>query len=346
MRMSRRMAFYSASRKLKYGGEVSDRDYSAEYGLAGAATQDYVLFSGGENDRKYYSNVNAFNKNGTKVSVTALPNTTSRHLGVTHNGHAVFAGGLGPYKSTVTKYDNSLTRSSCTSLIRAVSNLNGASNGTYLIIGGGRNSTAFYADVTAYNASFTRSTAAAFSVAKEDYGAAYLNGRVIFGGGTRKSPAYDNTVESYDTSLIKAALSTLSEARSNMGGGCYVYNSGADCAMFAGGESSGALYSPTIDVYNTSFTRSNVLSLSKNRKDTTVAYMGKYYLVIGGLSKNDDADATAEIFDKNLTRKEIVILISGFGCRPQYGILNQSALLVSGGGTGFSSSASVQLFTY
>ena len=116
-----------------------------------------------------------------------------------------------------------------TGLSAARGYLAAASTTNYAVFGGGNAS----GTVDAYNASLTR-TIAPSMVGNKELAATKLGEFAIFGGGTSVSNSTaSNVVTSYDDSLTKTELTSLTTARGNLGAATI-----GNYAIFAGGGTS------------------------------------------------------------------------------------------------------------
>ena len=149
--------------------------------------------------------------------------------------------------------------------------------GSYALFGGGSYTNISHATVDVYNSSLTRSTATNnLSVGRFDLVATTLGNYALFGGGERRSSDCDSgvyaTVDVYNSSLTKSAVTNLSVARSNLAA-----TTVGNYALFGGGND----YA-TVDAYNSSLTRSAVTDLSVGRYGLAATTLGNYALFGGG----------------------------------------------------------------
>jgi hypothetical protein len=269
---------------------------TARINMASTAVGYYALFGGGQNSSytTYYKTVDAIDDYLERVSCDDL--SVGRHslaattVGVDYDAHALFAGGYGvttttAQVATVDAYDAGLTRSTATSLSVARSALAATTVGNYALFGGGmKHGQSLMATVDAYNDSLTRTSVQDLSEAKTRITATTVGNYALFGGGDGGSGYndYTKTVDVYDASLTKLATTTLSVARTYIGA-----TSVGDYAIFCGGYcntggSTSTLYKNTVDVFDTSLTRTTGANLSVARHSVAATTIGNYALFGGG----------------------------------------------------------------
>ncbi|MEI6296292.1 MAG: hypothetical protein WCO84_01425 [bacterium] len=180
--------------------------------LRGGATNvgNYALFGGGYYSGQNWNLMNSYNTSLTKGSPTALSVARNALTGGTIGNYALFAGGRSP-ESTVDAYDSSLTRSTPTALSASRgSSATGKVIGYVLFAGGSYDSTGA---VDAYNSSLTRTVCSGLGVWREFMGGSnFINlSYALFGGGNYATGFSD--VWSYDSSLTKTSITSLSLIR-------------------------------------------------------------------------------------------------------------------------------------
>lgn len=171
-------AFNSSLTRSK-ANDLSDARSFAKPAVVG----DYAIFAGGQNGQSpYYSSVvDAYSSSLTKVaSVSALSSVMSDMATATIGGYALFAGGYnGTYRSSVTVYDASLTRTNPVTLSTARNRMGGVALGGYAIFGGGQNSNV----VDVFDEKLTRTLGTPLSAARNLICTAIIGNYALFGGG-------------------------------------------------------------------------------------------------------------------------------------------------------------------
>ena len=237
--------FYKISPELT----VQSGTYSGlnKYFMASATVGNSVVFASGRNHVSYATAqylVNTVHAINESMTVTPLANTVNRSdsmAGTTNGRHAIFAGG-DPF------------------------------------VAGGY-------DPVAYDSSFTQTKLS--SISSTVYAVAwmkgvYLNTRALFAGGQREANVDANissVVLSYNQSLTIEKLTDLSTPKVKLG----AENIGG-FALFAGGNTdlSGKDYhSRTVDVYNSSFTRSSGPTLPNTYDNYINDYTGRTFRMSG-----------------------------------------------------------------
>lgn len=106
---------------------------------AGATTNDYILFGGGNTNGAFSDVVDAYDNGLTRVSANSLSVARQELKGGSINGYAVFAGGGNGNgdSDVVDVYDSSLTRVKTFSLSKARRNSGSATVGNFLLFAGG-----------------------------------------------------------------------------------------------------------------------------------------------------------------------------------------------------------------
>lgn len=207
-----------------------------------------------------------------------------------NSSYALFAGGAVEYgkfgSSLVTAYNNSLTKSTPTSLQAGRGNIAAASLGNYALFAGGHyGSSNKYSIVDAYNTSLTRTNPAVLNMYTCYASGTSLGNYALFGGGCTdwvSSSNALNAVTAYNASLTKSTPTALIQKRFKMGAA-----SNSNYAIFAGGTTklshdTVSYEQTTVDAYNTSLVRSTPTALSVNRQECGAARAGNYILIAGG----------------------------------------------------------------
>ena len=173
------------------------------------------------------------------------------------------------------------------------------------------------------------------SETKEEVAATSSTEYAIFAGGQAYSSGFviKNSVDAYNTSLIKSTPSVLSMARHGIAATAV-----AEYAIFAGGSSSsyssdtqavvdayngnltrlfagGFRYAPSatetaiVDAYNGSLTKSTISNLSQARNRHAATSVGKYALFGGGSpAMSNNAYNTVDAYTDQLTKVEVSAL--------------------------------------
>jgi hypothetical protein len=169
--------------------------------------------------------------------------------------------------------------------------------GNYALFGGGvKHGETIMATVDAYNDSLTQTSVQDLSAARTRITATTVGNYALFGGGGGSGyNDYSKTVDVYDASLTKLATTTLSVARTYIGA-----TSVGDYAIFCGGYcntggSTSSLYKNTVDVFDTSLTRTAGANLSVARHSIAATTIGNYAL-FGGGSKASGYSATVDVY--------------------------------------------------
>ena len=194
-----------------------------------------------------------------------------------------------------------------TALSEARANHEATSNGKYAVFFGYRNTT------EAYDEKLTRSTVSiGENVYMENLGATRIGAYALFAGGTTngyiRAYAY-----AYDQSLTQTKPSALSTARYSLGA-----TTVGGHALFAGGMPGSTVNKvsahdviATVDVYDTSLTRTTATNLSQKRYQLAATTVGGHAIFAGGsisyLLGNVDA------YDESLTRSTLSSLSQARG---------------------------------
>lgn len=267
--------------------------YSA---IASTEVGNYGLFGGGgymSGVSSFYhsSAVEAYDQSLTRSNAPNLTNSRRDASGSKGGKYGIFAGGQvynssgSSKESSVDAYDQSLTKVLSIRYGGISGNRYGMGStavGDYILFAGGSSSSPF-ATVDAFDASLTRTSPEALSVARERPAAATVGDYALFVGGSAGSGYVAPpvaTVDVYDKYLTRINTPDLSTARRSIGA-----TSVGNFALFAGGY--GSANSATVDVYDSSLTHTLAADLSKARMPTAAA-VGNFALFTGG--NNNDVD--------------------------------------------------------
>ena len=219
----------------------------ARISLSGTSVGKYALFGGGytgkngfiesELPRTYKSVVDAYDESLTRTTATALSKARDG-TGTVVGSYALFAGGTG--SNVVDTYNASLTRTTASSLSASGKVYGAATIGSYALLGINNGT------MNVYDASLTRTTAASLRTSRIWFAAAAVGDYALFAGGSSKKSVggndYYNTVDAYDSSLVRTTAASLDAARHSPAAAVV-----GEYALFAGGSMDGN--SRVVDVY-------------------------------------------------------------------------------------------------
>ena len=157
--------------------------------------------------------------------------------------------------------------------------------------------------------SLTRTTATSLSEGRYRLSATTVGNYALFGGGFIMGP-YSSTVDAYDTLLTRTTPTPLSLARRDLAA-----TSVGNYALFGGGygtvpDEYMEFTLDTVDVYNTSLTRTIPTPLSVGRDGLAATSVGNYALFGGGYCDYDSdlVKSTVDAYDTSLTRTTVTPL--------------------------------------
>lgn len=226
-----------------------------------------------------------------------------RYMAGAANGKfAVFAGGesRSSYATNlVDAFDNTLVRSSPTSLPARTAKEIGVQFGENAVFAGGFEGTwnSEVDIVVSYNNNLVQQSVSPLSQPRRDFAAASGATHCIMGGGIYASTVVKNT-DAYDANFTKVSIEELSVKRIDLAAGTI-----NNYILFAGGRTDDGNYSSSavVDVYDSSLTKSVGESLSVGRHFLGSANVGNYVLFAGGAARNSFI-ATVDAYDTALTR--------------------------------------------
>jgi hypothetical protein len=231
----------------------------------------------------------------------------------------------------VDTYNTLLTRGYATAVTSGVCGMSGVSAKQHAFFAGGSIPSYDGVDLTAnvniYNATLTK-TSKRLTVGRMEMGSAAVGDYAIFAGGNESgsddySVEASTYVDAFDTSLTGKIATSLTEAHS----GGYAGGSVGDYALFP-------LRSSTVDVYNTSLTKSKVnVGTTPSEQFGTSGKLGNYVLFAGGAGNK-----RVVAIDASLTAKVATSLSSG---RMYLASATVGDYLLFGGGGGYSSAVDV-----
>lgn len=222
--------------------------------------------------------------------------------GATNGNFAVFAGGESHSSyavNLVDAFDNTLVRSSPTSLTTRTAKEIGVQFGENAVFAGGFDGTwnSEVDIVVSYNNNLVQQSVSPLSQPRRDFAAASGATHCIMGGGIYASTVVKNT-DAYDANFTKVSIEELSVKRFDLAA-----NAINNYILFAGGRTADDNYSASavVDVYDSSLTKSIGESLSVARQFLGSANVGNYVLFAGGAARNSFI-ATVDAYDTALTR--------------------------------------------
>lgn len=220
----------------------------------------------------------------------------------------------------------------------------GGTVGTYALFAGGMihpygESATYYANVSAYNSSYTETTITALASASAYMASASVGNYVLFTMGIDLNPISDanpsrSTVDAYNASLTHSTPTVLSQARA-YGAGASIGN----YALFAGGFTRTTTGTRThysiVDAYNTSLTRTTPTGLSLARSFLASASNSNYAIFAGGdtgtSASSPSYTMVVDAYNSSLTRStsslQALSLYRGAG-------MPSHAIFAAEGGTG------------
>lgn len=209
------------------------------------ANKTYAIFAGGTSPAANRLLVNYYNTSKTRAVGSNLAFIQGAVRGVNVGNYCIFGGGKNPTFTnnvavdTVIAYNNSMTRTTCTSLTpgRQYIATASAGNGTYAILYGGASNNKEVSTVDCYNSSLTKVNIPKATVTCSKAGSATLaNGWAVFFGGEDLDSNHLKYVEGYDVSLTKTRSENMLYSRV-----CYYSNAnfvakaGESYVILAGG---------------------------------------------------------------------------------------------------------------
>jgi len=249
--------------------------------------------------------------------ITALSDPSTGLSGTSIGGYALFAGGwyssggYNNYLSSVNAYNNSLTRSSPSSLSVGRLGMASATFNNYAWFGGGHRYTpsgsdpTYYSNVDIYNTSLSRATfnvdTARSYMAAARAGTSYLlfAGGYYYNSGTYTGSVFNN-VAVFNTTNTLTSATALGTARSHLAGA-----SVGSYAIFAGGNASPntvAVATAAVDAYSASLVKSTPTSLSVARWGAVGASIGNYALIAGGNTASTTFSNVVDCYNTSLVR--------------------------------------------
>ena len=131
------------------------------------------------------------------------------------------------------------------------------------------------------------------SEARYSLAATTVGDYALFGGGSSPSLSYSDTVDAYDTSLVRSTPTVLSVGRQQLAA-----TTVGNYALFGGGSGTSAKKKDTVDAYDTTLVRSTPTVLSEARYSLAATTVGNHALFGSGYNGWDTVDA----YDTTLVR--------------------------------------------
>lgn len=252
-----------------------------------------------------------------KQSLDKIRNDASSYgeygiAGMSLNGQALFAGGeyfnspnYIPYSSIV-RYDESFTRHEDINSDRA-DERGAASISTYGMFAGGYDRSSrrvsYIRSTSAIDTSFTQvNTELELSSDCRDPAGVGFNNYIIFAGGQDRYSTGVNTVDSFDTSITKSALTNLQYTVYENAG-----TSTSTHAIFAGGRTQNGIRN-NCRAYDNSLTSINATNLSSQSASLAAATIDDRAAFFNGYMSSTDDDllsTTIDIYDTSLTKSSV-----------------------------------------
>lgn len=259
------------------------------WNLAGAATDKFALFAGGQlGTQGNASNVvDAYNQSLTLSTPTSLSAPRVILTGVDFNNCAVFISNqiFDIYQG------DSLTKTTGTSLPSSAPDA-GATIGDFLLLAFSQRT-----PLSIYNTSFTYVSTTPTTLTAPRHGMGSASGKhyAVFGGGHNSSSGYSSSiVDAYDASLTRTNPQGLS------GAGMYATGlSVGDYIIFAGGELS---MGKNVDAYDASLTKLKLDNLENTIMQSAGVSTKYIALMAGGFANSIEASAAVHAYNPQLTK--------------------------------------------
>lgn len=275
---------------------------SIRHSQTGGSIGNYALFVCGTNGTSYYRDVHAYDTSLTEANVTSLfgSDGSSGWKSATNGSHVVFAGGdtEDGMLQDVYCYDASLTQSILSMNEPKASVAVGSINGYFLLAGGDVDGGSTN-EIEVFDASLTKQSSLEMpNGGRDGMMTGNVGSHVLFAGG--QQPTEDAWMK--DVYAVSGAL-TLTITTTNMSairryGAAVSIN---DYALFTGGSSSTVAYTKnlaTVDIYNSSLTRTAGTNMSDARQYHATATVGDYALISGGnnTSRSTSPTKTVDVY--------------------------------------------------
>lgn len=257
---------------------------------SGSSINGYAIFANGYEDANGYNdNLDVYNSSLVRSTLTK---TNRQNVdfspSATSPTYAMFAGGKnnnnylygGDYLAVGIAINSSLTLTSITLSYVCMNNA-AAAVGEYVLFAGGVNRAGtVLSTVNAFNASRTRSTPTALSVARYDLAGVSVGVYALFLGGY--GTAASKVVDAYNESLVRSTPTEIGTARYGLRG---IHTDDKKFALIGGGYISAV--SKLVDCYNDQLVRTSLTDLNTARRSPAVTnYKGGIMFGPGGASSN------------------------------------------------------------
>lgn len=297
------------------------------YDFGAAHVGNYALFAGGMSfaGSTNIESVETYNSSLTKGSAPSFTgqNASGRAVGGQNSTYALFLAS----DQTTYSYDKSLTvRKRASADASPEGDAVAVSFNNYILFAGGYTSSNGKG-ISIYNASLVFSQTGVITHIMLNAAGTSVGKYVIFGGGrsSRTNGNIYSDVEIYDSSITKLSMSgkNLSVARSHLAA-----TTNKNYAIFSGGFGENTKTLNTVDVYNTSMTKSIGAGLSNAKANHTGISIDRYAMFIGGRLTSSDYTNTVDIYDSTLTKT--VSTISSNRCSGAGTVIGNKAIFAGG----------------
>ena len=302
---------FSGDEGLVYHG-TSQELSAANNNASGTSIADYALFSVKHSS---FKGVDAYNKSLVKTPITVTHTDWSAlyDTATSIGGCGLFAGGsYNGGSSSVYKVTSSLTYSSITKLSIGRYGLAATSVGDYAIFVGGQEEEYdddddeykyyYHHNADAYNSSMTKAANIMSPLDDSCYCAATTVGNYAIFSTFGRTFTYDNTLSRSTATNLSAHGYTKYNAATSVG----------DYAIFVGGQyKQNNTISNTVEVYNSSLTKSTATNVSLARINMSATTLNGRAIFAGGASASGstaEAYTIIDVYDASLTRSNTISL--------------------------------------
>ena len=253
--------------------------------------------------------------------------------------YALFAGGISEYYNdgvagaavkTVDAYDNTLIKSTPSSLDTQVEGLAGISFNNYALFGGGKSNAALYpiqTTVNVYNNSLSKLTSVALSTRRHYLNGGKIGDYALFAGGYQVNitNSYLNSVDAFNTSLvlIDPAPDSLSEKKIS-----FATAQSSNYLLFAGGQTSSSKLLSTVDAYNTSLVKTTCTDLSVGRPLLAGTVIDNIYLFAGGGSSSVGNTSVIDVYNSLIKTDSLSLSVARYDLT---GVVIDEYIIFAGG---------------
>lgn len=267
--------------------------------LSASATDQCAFFGGGS---LLYGIVNMYNTLLTRTTSTNALTQKRTMLTSTNskNNYVLFGGGWtdsATRSNLVEAFNNSMGKTTPTTLSIPRYDLASASIGDYALFAGGNEYDVLYGTnrVDIYNSSLVRTTSNLTNNPLYLAGASLKN-YALFGGGMCNYVGNFDTVDAFNSSVVRVTPITLSQARYDLTATSAM---GGDYVLFGGGRNDSGV-SKVIDIFDNSLTRyipEGINELTIARAKLASASVGNYVLFGGGYIYNASKSAQTDVYE-------------------------------------------------